>query len=1058
MPLLVYKSSAGSGKTTTLVNEYLKITLKNPYSFSHVLAITFTNNAANEMKERILLALEKLISKEAWGDGELKHLIKSLGFEQEVLIQKAKTLQQLILHRYDDFAVSTIDSFVHRIIRTFTRDVQLPQNFEVVIEQDDIVPDIVDELFSKVGHDKALTKIMVKFVMSQIDDEKNYDLGRLITEFVSKQFGEDGFSFLNKISDLSPEDFVQIIEKIHREILTLRKEIKNKASEALALIHKNGLGIDDFKSKGSGIYGYFNKVSKFDSDKSLEVNKTAEAAIYEDAWTTKTTSEAVKASIDQIKAELTEKFDNIQQKAKRYLFLSAIYNKIYALALTNQIRNILNDYTDRTQKVHISEFNKKISNEISDQPVPFIYERLGTKFQYFLIDEFQDTSVLQWQNLLPLVEESLSNNNFNLLVGDAKQAIYRFRSGEVELFVKLPKLYGKPNSPSAKATENLLGESYREVQLADNWRSMSEIVKFNNEFFGVSKSNFGERLSKIYEKHEQNIPASEKKQGGFVSIKLIDTKKTEDFNSLRLIEIVKNVNQLLDVGYRQGDICVLTRTNSAAVDIATHLIENGFNVITSESLLLTNSAKVRLCVAFLRLLNQPTFSGLLAEFIQNLGAVNNNNDFHQLFELADEGKASSLKAVFNALDLKVNIGKMMVLPVFEIVESFIFQLNLFKSPDTYLRFFLDFVLVTQENGRGSIDTFLELWDQKKEKLYITMPDGGDALKIMTVHKAKGLKFEAVILDVADRRVKKGKQEYWTDITVKGLEELKVGLFAVTKSLEKIGFKEVYEEEEEKTKLDFINMVYVAFTRAVSALFVIGHTGGSRKEKFSTYLLDYLKIKDTWREESEDAFEIGMLSQPVRKTKSTEKEVLVLEKVISSSWEKHIRIAPADEVYWEAIDSKPARVYGNLIHAMLSKIVVSEDVDNVVNTYSLSSVIDEQEAKELKSILNGVVSHPLLNPLFSNDVVVKNETEILDPFSKPAIFQRPDRVVLKDDILFVIDYKTGEKDKKHHSQIQGYGRIFQQMGFSKIELMLVYVRPKVEVVDVPMATNKQHQLF
>lgn len=1057
MPLLVYKSSAGSGKTTTLVSEYLKITLKDPYSFSHVLAITFTNNAANEMKERILLALEKLISKEAWSEGELIPLINTIGLEQEVLIQKAKTLQQLIIHRYDDFAVSTIDSFVHRVIRTFARDVQLPQNFEVVIEQDDIVPDIVDELFGKVGHDRALTEIMVKFVMSQIDDEKSYDLGRLIYGFVNKQFGEDGFSFLNKISELNPDDFVSIIDKMLKEKTTLKKQIKTKASEALTLIHENSLGIDNFRSKGGGIYGYFVKVSRLKSDKDLDVNKTSASAIYEDEWTTKTVATEIKAAIDQIKGELIEKFEEIQKYVKRYIYLSSLYSKIYALALTNQIRNILADYTDRTQKVHISEFNKRISNEISDQPVPFIYERLGIKYKHFLIDEFQDTSILQWQNLLPLVEESLANNKFNLLVGDAKQAIYRFRSGEVELFVKLPKLYGKSVSPATTATENLLEASYREVPLADNWRSMSEIVKFNNEFFEVSKSKFGKSLLEIYKGHKQNVPTSEKKQGGYISIKLIDTKKTEDYNSLRLAQIIKDVNQMLEVGYHQGDICMLTRTNYSAVEIATHLIENGFNVITSESLLLTNSAEVRLVVAFLRLLNQPGVSGILAEFVQNLGAVNDNKDFQGLYEKAGEGKINELNAVFKALGLEINIEKMAALPVFEIVESFIFQLDLFEKPDTYLRFFLDFVLVTQENGRGSIDTFLELWDKKKEKLYITMPDGGDAIKIMTVHKAKGLKFEAVILDVADRKNLKGKSEYWTDIEVEGIEELRVGLFPVTKTLEKIGLKEVYEEEDEKTMLDFINMVYVAFTRPVSALFILGHTGGA-KEKFSDYLLNYLKTKENWQEDSKEPFKIGKLSPPVRKQKSKEKDVLILDKIFSSSWENQIRIAPADEVYWEAIDSKPARVYGNLIHAMLSKIVVSEDVDNVVKAYFLSSVIDEQEAKEVKSILNEVVSHPLLNSLFSHDVIVKNETEILDPFSKSVIFQRPDRVVIKGNLLVVVDYKTGEKDKEHIRQIGQYGRVFQQLGYSTIELMLVYVGAKVEVVVVPLATTNQPPLF
>jgi len=587
---------------------------------------------------------------------------------------------------------------------------------------------------------------------------------------------------------------------------------------------------------------------------------------------------------------------------------------------------------------------------------------------------------------------------------------------------------------------------------------MSEIVKFNNEFFETSKSKFGDRLLEIYKDHEQNVPVPEKKQGGFISIKLIDTKKPEDYSSLRLIEIVKNVNQMLGAGYRQGDICVLTRTNSSAAEVATHLIENGFKVITSESLLLTNSAEVRLVVAFLRLLNQPNVSGNLAEFVQNLCAVNKNPDFHKLFVKAGEGKNQNLEAVFCELGLNLNIEKLAALPVFEIVESFIFQLNLFEKPDTYLRFFLDFVLVTQENGRGSVDTFLELWDKKKEKLYITMPDGGDAIKIMTIHKAKGLKFEAVILDVTSRGTKKSKSEHWTDISIEGIEELKVGLFSITKSLEKIGFSEVYEEEDEKTMLDFINMVYVAFTRPVSALFLTGHTGGSKNEKFSELLVNFLKTKGSFDFDADCEFEIGELNRPLRKEKVEEKDSIILDEIISSSWEDKIKIAPADEVYWEAIDSKPARVYGNLIHNMLSKITTTDDVEVVVNAYQLSAVIDEQEAKEIREILLKVVSHPQLKPLFSKDVIVKNETEVLDPFSKSAAIQRPDRVVLTGNILVVIDYKTGEKEKSHIKQLEQYGRVFQQLGYTKIELKLVYISSMVEVVEVSPTTTDQPVLF
>lgn len=1059
MPLIVYKSSAGSGKTTTLVNEYLKLTLKDPFLFRQVLAITFTNNAANEMKERILLALQKIMSKEAWTDGEFTSLIEELGFEEDVLIEKARTLQKLILHRYDDFAVSTIDSFVHRIIRTFATDVKLPQNFEVVIEQDDIIPDIVDELFSQVGSDKELTEIMVQFVMDQTEDEKNYRLARLIYSFVGEQFKEDGFSFQYKMKHLTAAEFIKIIRKLSKKVSTVRTTLKKFAAEALDIIHENGLGVEDFKLKSSGIYGYFEKVSNLSKENLPEAKKTTIAAIEEDAWTTKSAPQSTKDIIDGIKERLIEKFNQIQEEAQLYSLLNALNKKIYALALTNQIRHIVNEHTERTQKVHISEFNKRISNEIANQPVPFIYERLGIKYQYFLIDEFQDTSILQWNNLLPLVEESLANNRLNLLVGDAKQAIYRFRSGEVDLFVNLPKLFDHDGSADATARENLLIESFKEIPLDKNWRSHSEIVQFNNTFFETIGQDFPEKLVDIYRNHEQQLPKSEKKKGGYVSIQLINAETSKEYEELRLERIVDNVQTMMSTGYRQGDICILCRRNADAVEISSHLIKHKYSVITTESLLLTNSPEVRLTVAFFRLLHQPNEPVIRAEFLHNYYSLKQPSTYTPSFLEVLSDKNSHIQDILEMLDADINLKSISVLPAFEIAEYFIRQLKLFENADTYLRFFLDFVLDAQDNGRSSIDSFLELWEKKKEKLSITMPEGGDAIKVMTVHKAKGLKFEAVIVDIFNRRMNNSKKEFWTDIALDGIDELKVGLLPLTKGIEGAGYGQVYEEEQQKTLLDFVNLVYVAFTRPVSALFLLGQKfNGKSAEKFSGFLQAFIAAKHEWQDEGDQTIEIGELKAPYRKEKKADKEEIVLEQVISNEWKNLIRIATADEVYWEAIDSKPARVYGNLVHAMLSKIYTADDIDTVVDGYVMSAIIDQSEAKELKGLIEKVVHHPRLKPFFSKEVLVKNEVDILDDSPTGKKFQRPDRVTVEGNHLVVIDYKSGEKEKKHSRQLIQYGNAFRKLGYQDISLILVYIGDQIEVVDVPFEEAYQPELF
>ena len=547
--------------------------------------------------------------------------------------------------------------------------------------------------------------------------------------------------------------------------------------------------------------------------------------------------------------------------------------------------------------------------------------------------------------------------------------------------------------------------------------------------------------------HIQKVPEQINKQGGYVSVSLIEEEKTEDYTDRRLEAIVNQVEMLTASGYTKSDICILTRTNRSAIEVASFLLEKGYPVITSESLLLTNSPEVRLVLAFFRLLNQPAESTFLAEFIQNFLTQRKQTEFHDRYNEVEPLLKKGLPEIFKTIGIDIDVQKVVSLPVFEIAENAIRQLKLNDKTNIYLQYFLDFVFESQENGLGSVDSFLELWDKKKEKLYIVMPEGGDAIQLMTIHKAKGLKFEAVIVDVTHRGSKKGKTEYWTDLNIDGFDELKVGLLPISKELEKVGLLSVYEEEDDKTLLDFINLVYVAFTRPVSALMILGHKGGKTKDKLAGLLQQYLEAKASWQSEGDQRFEIGQLTKPAKKEKSKPKDEVKLDKTISSSWEDQIKVSPADDVYWEAIGSKPARVYGNLIHAILAKINYVDDIDKVLDDYRFAGLIDQAESNDIKNILRRVVEHPALRDCFSKKVIVKNETELIDLSHKNIAFQRPDRVVIDGKKLTVIDYKTGEKDEKHQQQISHYANLFSKMGYKSINKMLVYINDEIEVVEV-----------
>ncbi len=1045
MSLVVYKSSAGSGKTHTLVLEYLKITLQNPDKYRRVLAITFTNKAAGEMKERIISTLQSL-SDEDTDTIMAQSLIERLKFTPELLTERAKKLLANIVHHYEDFGISTIDSFVHRIIRTFANDVKLPYGFEVVIENEDIIPDIIEDLYDKLGDDKMLTNIMIEFVLSLTDDEKSYNPDRMLVEFINKQTGEEGFEAIKKLEKISLERFLEIITLINKKLHNLKKEINAAASEAMSLIETNGIEISSFYQGKRGLPAWFKKNQNRISEKTLVPSSYARKTVVEDKWFSSNADSGDKATIESIKDDLVDRYQIIENKGKEYLYFKIVYDKLYAVALTRQIRMLFDDFIVRTGKVHISDFNKKISDSIAGQPAPFIFERLGNRYDHFLIDEFQDTSLLQWYNLLPLIENSLAFGNFNMLVGDAKQAIYRFRSGEVELFTSLPALYGKPDLPDKAQREKLLKETFEEKYLDTNYRSYKEIVDFNNHFFQVVAGEDDRELIKnIYSRHQQKV-SENKKQGGYVSIELIEFEDTDDYRTKRLDKIIQYINQLQANGFSYSDICILVRNGKDATEDASWLLANNIPVISSESLLLSGSPRVRAVVALVKSLLTPDNPAALAELLQNLVIIKNKQDeFEELSLRFCHDRVSSLKKLLQWASIDTPLDELKQKPVYELAESVFKHLDSSGKPDIRFQYFLDFILEKQTVFENRHDQFLELWEQKKEKLFITMPEGEEAVQLMTIHKAKGLKFQVVIVDFQERKSQKTKEELWTEINLPGIPDLPVTLLPIQKEkLTAIGREDIYEHEMDKSHLDFLNLIYVAFTRPVEALFILAEAPQKgTKEVFSKTIHGFLENAeespgDRLRYKYGELVKLEMVPQRLPKS-------VQLSSWISNGGDFPVKVAPPDELYWQTKGEVSQRVKGNLIHEILSRIKTRKDVTKTLNLYLTKGIIDNKEQTELTTEINNIVNHPELKPFFNDSVTVKNETEIV---LQNGSLIRPDRIVINDDTVTIIDYKTGEEEKEHFRQVGEYMQAFTGLGYQTVNGLLVYIKDEVKVVKVP----------
>ncbi len=1052
---VVYKSSAGSGKTTTLVKEFLKLTLKNPGSFRHILAITFTNKAANEMKSKIIESLQD-ISSGHLDKSNYPEIMEETGLSTGQITLRASQLLSLIIHNYDEFAVSTIDSFVHRIVRTFASDLKLPQGFEVIIDTDDLIPFIVEDIYDKLGHDNAFTEILIRFVMSQVEEEKSYDLTKNLSEFIEKQLREMGQEDTNGLENIPPTEFLQNIQKLRDSVYSTKTAIQKQARKSLEIIADAGLAVNDFYHGKSGVGGYFKRLSEWPSAlKDLLPNSYVIKAIEEDVWYSTSKNSDIKIRIDGLAPQLKKSLEAIREKISFYAIRRLVYNNIYEMALIGEIRQLFESFTERTRKVHISEFNKRIHREIAGQPIPFIYERLGRRYRYFLIDEFQDTSVLQWDNLLPLVEESLASGHFNMVVGDAKQAIYRFRSGEVELFTHLPNLYGLENSPENIQREQILVRNYIQKDLKINYRSREEIVRFNNDFFSFAGKNLSGGFGKVYDGVEQQVqvPPTEKKQGGYVAMDFIPSENASDFKEKRLEKIREIVEEVSGKGYPLKEICILTLDNKSAAEIAAHLLQHNIPVISSESMLLTHSAKVRLTVAFMKLITENDNRLFLAEFITNLLWVQEINEtFHALYREAI-AQTDPLSFVLNKFGLTISAPEILrTHSVYEIAAEVIRNLTNTSTPDLFLQFFLDFIFEKELTYNGSLPAFVQLWEEKKGKESIILPEGMDAVQVMTAHKAKGLKFGVVISDLHAMQNRLTHDQYWENLQLPELGNISSILLNISeKDLAAAGRGEVWEHERAKTDLDFLNKIYVAFTRTVDALYLVGSLLQNRsKDYFSKYLVDFLTEKGLWDDEKLH-YEWGDFPKIAENDKpAKEEEIVALFRDFSIPWYEYLDIAPVEEVYWEALGQSAQRTFGKLLHAILSKIKYAEEAEQQIDAYRYAGLLDASETRHIKLLLEKVLSHPGLRRYYSKGTIIKTETELYD--TEAEQFLRPDRVVISGNTLTILDYKTGireeKAEKKYRKQVDGYAAVYARLGYRDIEKKLIYIHEEgVEVVEI-----------
>ena len=1032
----IYHSSAGSGKTYTLSLSFIALALQgNNFGYNNyyrrILAVTFTNKAATEMKERVLKYLNALSLKKDV-DGILKWLLDNTQLDKDEIFNRSKDVHLHILHNYSDLAISTIDKFTYKIVRTFALDLGLSQNFELEMDNKKIIQPVVALMLNKISESGGdLSSTLVNFALQKVEDGKSGNIENDLEEFSEQLFKENAQNYIANKSNLS--SYKKIREKLYIEKNNLSSKIKELSKDVSIFFDKHNLTKDCFKS---GIF-YNHFILKLVDKDDSKWRPTASLLqnISNDIWYAKSTREEHKDLVDSTKHHLINFFDKSMDLLTHYYSVKAVLKNIYSTALLSELTNEMISFKKENNIEHISEFNKKIHQIVTQQPSSFIYERIGERYNHYLIDEFQDTSLLQWQNILPLVTDSLDIGK-TMIVGDGKQSIYRWRGGEVQQFSKLPEIYKGENLKYINDWQKKINSHYAALNLIENYRSRKNIVEFNNIFFKNVKDILSDDFRSIYDHVEQKTSKAD--EGGYVHLELFGDKEN-DFKQLILDKMVDEIQNLTTLhNYNFKNITILCNSRKSVSLVAEYFSKNGIPVISNEGLLLANSEEIKTIIAILQYLKEK--QNTIAKVVIAEYLFYNNSTTSKLSEVHQQIKSNKGFLEFlNQFNVYLNPIKILQFTLYEIVEQ---VLSVFKiKNDVYIDFFLDAVLSFSEKNGSCITSFLSWWEDRVEKESIVVPEDNNAVEVMTIHKSKGLSFDIVMIPF-NWEDRKKTNEIWVNTSNYFDSQLQTALINSSNQLELSFFKENYQLEKEKTLLDSLNKLYVAMTRPVERLYI-----------FSKYLPKNLKQYEkkenlnSFLYKFSDKFPVikGDYNMNYHSNKKFKNKFKISDKD-KLKWRDIISVKHSSNDIWDLEDVKKKKDWGKLLHLTLSKINYFEDKKTALKSLYDLGFITKEDQKKLEETIDSILSHEKIYPYFTKEWEIKNEQEILLENGETYI---PDRIAFSKtfDKVVIIDYKSGSYSVDDEKQVVDYAKTLRLMGYKNIEKMLIYTSENINIVNL-----------
>ena len=1024
---LILKASAGSGKTFALAKEFIKLLVLDPTEYHQILALTFTNDAKNEMKSRVLDELSKLASGEATNmlaaiQKDFEEEQKGLTEEQTVL--RGKLALNNLLNDYSRFNVNTLDHFFTQLIRHLARELKLNLGYELDLDNDKALREAIYSLYNTT--DKRVKKWLRAFINSKIEEDKGWNIEFNIHNLGGKLF-QDSFIDIRETLNKNSENLEAFVNQLHAQVKAYENSIQKLGQQAIELIASHQLTPKDFRQHTATVFQNL-------SEQQQDLSKPFSPTFMKGEWATKSSDRkddiesCAAGGLNEIHAQVLDLAESEQRQA--FLEARALLPNIYSYGVLSALSDNLWNYRTKNNLLLLSDTAFILHGVISKSDAPFIYEKIGARYKHIMIDEFQDTSTNQWKNILPLLQHALFNEGSIMLVGDVKQSIYRWRGGDVNLLMH-------------QAAQDLMEHSPLQQPLDTNYRSAKNIIAFNNAFFEAARQvapefvegidDIPEELQAAYKDVHQH---AQKELAGYVKAQFFRDDEEHSWKEKAQAATLSTIQQVLKDGYAPEDIMVLVRKNKEAAEVAEYLLRHGINTLTDEALYLEKSPLVQFLVNALQLVLTPG-----DEFVRTGFSY-----FYNLLKgsTATEALALPIEAPMPGIPQNKS--------AYEAIELLIEQFHLEKIFDPFLQGFQDVCLTQAKKGYSSIVSFLERWHELNDEgnnPAIVLGAARGAVQVKSIHKSKGLERPIVIMPEVNGSFFNTRHIFWPTNLPTSYKKWGSLALPFTSKLADTRFANTYKEEAFEIVLEELNTLYVAFTRAVERLFIYANGSDTKNsiQKLIKGILQHPSFKLNTKFKA-DSFEFGVLEN--NSSQQENKVADFLHTYPISNPETKLS-PPSSSEFWKKLQSDSATSIrdGIALHAIMAQVKHIEH-DNL--SAHLETIMDKMILKGQMSLAKKEVYKQKIASLFESNTILQNwYTTDWEVLTEHKIFANgetyiPDRVAIKGGKAILIDYKREQKAESHKRQIQRYGDLLTKMGYEVTGHYLVYIE-NLEVVEV-----------